>query len=81
MSLKGLEKLRGSKRLGAMFLCPLPFLQDLDRPNRIIKMLRFEHTSQNTSGVHISLYSIVCEWAFGTRVLSTQPETLPNTKE
>ena len=53
----------------------------LDRTKRIIRTLRFGHAAQNASGFPVFLYSIVYEWIFGTRVLSTQPKTLSNTKE
>ena len=54
---------------------------DIDKPKRIIKTLRFELASQNASGFRILLHSIVYEWIFSTRVLSTQPKMLSNTKE
>ena len=46
-------------------------LDAFDRPKCIIKTLHFEHASQNASGFRILLHSIVYEWIFGTRVLST----------
>ena len=53
----------------------------LDRGKRIVKTLRFEHASQNASAFRILLSSIVYKWISGTRVHSTQPKTLSNTKE
>ena len=53
----------------------------LERPKGIIKTLRFEHATQNASGLCFSLHFIVYERIFGTRVLSTQPKTLSTTKE